>query len=87
MPHFEPIAEPKYQPNQFVKKKGGAHFWGQIRSKPYRTTPESQWHYDVMAVHPDFYGTVHIMVESQLELLPKGLYPKATIGVYSNHDA
>lgn len=69
---------PKYQPNQFVRKIGGAHFWGQILPKPYRTVPGSQWHYNVMAVHPDFYGTVHILVESQLELLPKGMRALAT---------
>lgn len=56
----------KYQEGDIVTKTKGAKFWGCIVGTPYLTTPNGEWHYNVMAIHPDFYGTVHIMVDSQI---------------------
>lgn len=61
--------EPRFKKGDLVRKTQGAKFWGEIKSEPYITLLESQWHYDVMAIHPDFKGTVHILIESQLEAI------------------
>lgn len=60
---------PKFSNGDLVMKISGAKFWGQIVSEPYETPLNNGWHYDVCAIHPDFFGTTHIMIESQIKQL------------------
>lgn len=60
--------QPKFKKGDIVRKTSGAHFWGKIVNRPFKTPLNDVWHYDVCAVHPDFFGTTHIMTEPQMEL-------------------
>lgn len=61
--------QPKFNTGQFVIKTQGARFGGCIVGSPYRTevgNTGEKWHYNVVAVHPLYEGTVHILIESQM---------------------
>lgn len=61
--------DPAFKKGDMVEKYQGARFWGEIVNEPWRPPVGPNmlvWHYDVMAIHPEFLGTTHIMVEHQM---------------------
>jgi hypothetical protein len=68
--------------DDIVETIKGAKFWGKVKSL-YRVDTEyqivgirtpallegkSEWRVDVFAIHPEFYGTIHVYPASQLAL-------------------
>lgn len=71
------MTKPKFKKGDIVVKISGAKFWGQIVGEPYQTPLGNGWHYDVCAIHPEFFGTTHIMIEHQMR--PYGGFDDAQV--------
>jgi hypothetical protein len=66
---------------QLVETIKGAKFWGEVVSQyridktlactrePKKELPP-EWRVDVMAVHPEFTGTIHVYPAAQLRIRP-----------------